>query len=157
MGAVRCHGLYREERYMKVNARASTTMLRVAYWLGIVLDAVSFVQMAVPSLGRAMMGSSASVGPEYVFAIEMGAGLMLGWTALLFWADRKPTERRAVIPFTMIVIAWNHATLWYGVRSGLLPIDRALPQIILSAALFVYYGLCATISLIGNRADSARA
>lgn len=131
-------------------------MLRLAYWLGIALDALSFVQMAIPSLGMSMMGATSAIEPAYVFAIEMGAGLMLGWTVLLFWADRKPIERRAVIPITMIVIAWNHATLQYGVSSGLLPIGRALPQIVLSAALFVYYAVCATLSLFEKKAERAR-
>ena len=140
---------------MREKARKSTTMLRVAYWMGIVLDAVSFVQMAVPSLGRAMMGSTLAIDPPYVFAIEMGAGLMLGWTVLLVWADRRPVERRAVVPITMVVIAWSHATLQYGVRSGLLLMGRALPQIILSAALFAYFGVCATISLMEDRARRA--
>ncbi len=141
---------------MKEKAKVSTRMLRVAYWLGIVLDALSFAQMAVPGLGMAMMGATTAIEPAYVFAIEMGAGLMLGWTVLLIWADRKPVERRAVIPITMIVIAWNHATLQYGVGSGLLQMGRAMPQIVLSAALFVYYGLCATLTLVGKRSDRAQ-
>ncbi len=131
-------------------------MLRVAYWLGIVLDAVSFVQMAIPGLGKAMMGSSLVIEPSYIFAIQMGAGLMLGWTVLLFWADRRPVERRAVVPITMIVIAWSHATLQYGVRSGVLPMERALPQIIMSAILFAYYGVCTAILGAEDRAERAR-
>ncbi len=140
---------------MKDKASASTMMLRVAYWLGIVLDAVGFVQMAIPALGMTMMGAASAIGPSYVFAIEMGAGLMLGWTVLLIWADRRPAERRAVIPITMIVIAWNHATLQDGVSSGLLPICRALPQIFMSAALFVYYGVCATLFRADKRVERA--
>lgn len=83
---------------MKEVSGRAIAALRIAYWLGIVLDAISFAQMAFPSLGRAMMRSAAPIEPSYIFAIEMGAGLMLGWTVLLFWADRRPVERRAVLP-----------------------------------------------------------
>lgn len=117
-------------------------MLRVAYWIGIVLDAVAFVQMAFPSLGLKMLGSTIAVEPAYVFSIELGAGLMLAWTLLLFWADRKPLERRGVIPLTMIVIVWNVATMLYGVREGLVPAGTMLPQIIIASATFIYYGIC---------------
>ena len=117
-------------------------MLRIAYWIGIVLDAVAFVQMAFPALGLKMLGSSLAVEPAYVFSIELGAGLMLAWTLLLFWADRKPLERRGVIPLTMIVIAWNVATMLYGVREGLVPAKAMLPQIVIAGATFVYYGVC---------------
>lgn len=121
-------------------------MLRIAYWIGIVLDAVAFVQMAFPSLGLKMLGSTIAVEPAYVFSIELGAGLMLAWTLLLFWADRKPLERRGVIPLTMIVIAWNFATMLYGVREGLVPAGAMLPQIIVAGATFAYYGVCFALS-----------
>jgi hypothetical protein len=117
-------------------------MLRVAYWIGIVLDAVAFVQMAFPALGLKMLVSTIAIDPAYVFSIELGAGLMLAWTLLLFWADRKPLERRGVIPLTMIIIAWNLATMLYGVREGLVPARTMLPQIIIAGATFVYYGIC---------------
>ena len=117
-------------------------MLRIAYWIGIVLDALAFVQMAIPRLGLKMLKSTIAVEPAYVFSIELGAGLMLAWTLLLFWADRKPLERRGVIPLTMIVIAWNLAAMLYGVREGLVPAGTMLPQIVVASATFAYYGVC---------------
>lgn len=121
-------------------------MLRVAYWIGIVLDAVAFVQMALPSIGLRMLGSTIKVEPTYVFSMELGAGLMLAWTLLLFWADRKPLERRGVIPLTMLIIAWNVATMSYGVKTALVPFATMLPQIVLASATFVYYGVCFFVS-----------
>jgi len=117
-------------------------MLHVAYWLGIALDALAFVQMAFPKIGLRMMGASIEPEPSYVFAINLAAGLMLAWTLLLFWADRKPLERRTILPLTMIIIAWNIATMIYGVNVGLIPSATMLPQIIMASALFVYYGIC---------------
>lgn len=117
-------------------------MLRIAYWIGIVLDAFAFVQMAFPALGVRMMGSSISPDAAFGFALRLGAGLMLGWTLLLFWADRKPLERSGVIPLTMLVIAWNIGVLGSAIRAGLLPLGTELPRIILLVATFIYYGVC---------------
>jgi hypothetical protein len=142
---------------MKDKTPGIVVMLRIAYWLGIILDALAFVQMAFPELGKRMLGVERALGPEYVFAINLGAGLMLAWTLLLFWADRKPLERRMILPLTMIVPAWNCPTLIYGIRMGLFPASRILPQISILTALFFYYGLCFLLASHGRKAREARA
>lgn len=53
---------------------------------------------------------------------------MLGWTVLLVWADRKPLERRGVLPITVFVIAglaWAGA---YAVSAGLVPLSNMIPS-----------------------------
>ena len=53
---------------------------------------------------------------------------MLGWTVLLLWADRKPLERRGVLPITVFVIlgfAWAGA---YAVSAGLVPLSNMIPS-----------------------------
>jgi hypothetical protein len=124
----------------------TVAMLRVGYWIGIVLDALAFAQMAFPELGRRLLQSSMSLETDYIFAINLGAGLMLAWTLLLFWADRKPMERSGILPLTMIIIVWNNCTLIFGIKSGLFPARAILPQIVLSALLFVYYGICSVLA-----------
>jgi hypothetical protein len=53
----------------------------------------------------------------------MGASLMLGWTALLLWADRKPLARRGVLLLTVVpVIAGLAANELWGVWTGFLPL-----------------------------------
>lgn len=34
----------------------------------------------------------------------MGTGLMIGWTFLLIWGDRKPIERKALLLFTVFPV-----------------------------------------------------
>jgi len=131
---------------MKISTSKRILLLRIGYWIGIVLDALAFVQMAFPEIGKAMLKVSMETGPEYVFAINLGAGLMLAWTLLLVWADRKPVERRMIIPLTMIIIAWNTFTMRYGVRTGLVPAETMMPQMIVAGALFIYYGFCFIIT-----------
>lgn len=127
---------------MKLSRSTRIILLRVAYWLGIILDALAFVQMAFPEIGRKMLKANLEPTPEYIFAINLGAGLMLAWTLLLFWADRKPLERRIIIPLTMIIIVWNFFTLQYGVRKGLIPLETMLPQIVIMCLLFFYFSFC---------------
>ena len=139
---------------MKISTSKRILLLRIGYWIGIVLDALAFVQMAFPEIGKAMLKVSMETGPEYVFAINLGAGLMLAWTLLLVWADRKPVERRMIIPLTMIIIAWNTFTMRYGVRTGLVPAETMMPQMIVAGALFIYYGFCFIITR--NMEDARR-
>ncbi len=137
---------------MTISRSRKIVLLRIAYWIGIVLDALAFVQMAFPALGKRMLNVTMEIEPDYVFAINLGAGLMLAWTLLLFWADRRPLERRMILPLTMIIIVWNAFTMAYGVRQNLIPAETLLPQIILCCALFFYYGFCFLIT-IGMNSD----
>jgi hypothetical protein len=80
--------------------------LRLSYRVGAVVDAAAFVQLAAASvLGRSAVLGGVPPGAPYRFAAGMAAALMLGWTALLVWADRAPLERRGVIPLTVVVVA----------------------------------------------------
>jgi len=131
---------------MRISKPKIMILLRIGYWMGIVLDAIAFVQMAFPQIGLKMLKARVGVTNEYVFAINLAAGLMLAWTLLLFWADRKPMERRMIIPLTMIIIAWNICTLIFGVRVNLVPLETMLPQIVMAVLLMAYYGFCTIIS-----------
>ncbi len=137
---------YIEEKNMNIPESRTITLLRIGYWIGIILDAVAFVQMAFPSIGLQMLKANIALSNEYVFAINFAAGLMLAWTLLLFWADRIPLERKMVIPLTMIIIIWNICTMIFGVRVNLLPVETLLPQIIMGSLLLIYYAFCMLIS-----------
>lgn len=39
-------------------------------------------------------------GVEYRYALGLGPALMIGWTFLLVWADRRPMERKGVLLLT---------------------------------------------------------
>ncbi len=115
--------------------------LRIAYWTGIVLDARAAFRMVFPQFDpNADPAFVADVA--YRFAMAFGAALMVGWTALLFWADRKPSERRFVLVLTVcpviVGLTLSRLVLYYGgaladpftVRSLLLPV--------LLSALFLF-------------------
>ena len=103
--------------------------LRISYWVGAVVDGAAAIQMLCPTLFGLGMGLPGfDPGADYRFAMGMGASLMLGWTALLLWADRKPMERKGVLPLTVLpVIAGLAANQVRGVLAGFLPVLAVLP------------------------------
>lgn len=96
--------------------------LRRSYRLGALVDALAAIGMAVPTLyGPTLRFDQhfARRGPEFAYAMRTGAPLMAGWTILLLWADRKPLERRGVLPITVVpVIAGLMANDAHAVRAG---------------------------------------
>ena len=65
----------------------------------------------------------------------MGAPLMFGWTVLLLWADRKPMERKEILPITLLVIAGETATQVWGISVGFVPPGALVPTFVLQIAL----------------------
>lgn len=126
-------------------------LLRVAFLAGAVTDALALVPMLVPAVAARLWGFEDHSG-GYRFAMGYGASLMLGWTALLLWAQRRPLERRFVAALTILVICGLAATEVLSVLCGELAAWRMIPTWILQTALL---GLFAGAYRFG-RADSAR-
>jgi hypothetical protein len=119
--------------------------LRLSYWSGALLDLAAGLMMVFPGL-FAFMNKPAGFrpGPDYRFAMGMGAPLMFAWTALLLWADRKPLERKGLLPLTLLVVAGEAATQAWGIAAGFVPLQALLPtfgmQVVLTALfLFSYF------------------
>jgi hypothetical protein len=71
-------------------------------------------------------------GPDYRYAMYLAASLMLGWTCLLIWADRKPLERRGVLVLTVFpVVAGLFLAGVYAVASRLVGLGHLLPMFVL--------------------------
>jgi hypothetical protein len=118
--------------------------LRRSYWVGAVADALTLVPMLSRKAGGAMFGIEDFDPPvEYRYAMGLGASLMAGWTLLLVWADRKPVERKGVLPLTVFPVIFGIAlsgalTLS---RSDLVQAKRMIPLFVNQAAiaaLFAY-------------------
>ncbi len=111
--------------------------LRISYWAGAVTDAVAAAQMLyLPLFGFGMGLPAFHPGADYRYAMGMGASLMLGWTALLLWADRKPLARKGVLLLTVFpVIAGLAANEAYAIATGFLALSAVLPIWALQAAL----------------------
>jgi hypothetical protein len=85
-----------------MKSKDAVRWLRISNWAGAILDALAALSMLSPPLFAATNGlPDFHPGVEYRYAMGMGASLMLGWTALLLWADRKPLERKGVLLITL--------------------------------------------------------
>jgi hypothetical protein len=110
----------------------------VAFLAGAITDAFALAPMLVPSLGRLLWGFE-DQGGAYRFAMGYGASLMLGWTALLLWAYRRPLERRFVAALTVVVIYGLVATEVAAVFGGHVRLARMIPTWVLQAALLALF------------------
>ena len=108
--------------------------LRMAFLAGAVTDALAVVPMVCPPVARLVWGFE-DAGGAYRFAMGYGASLMLGWTALLVWADQRPLERRVVAALTVLVIYGLVATEIVAVATGTMPLWRMAPTWVLQAVL----------------------
>jgi hypothetical protein len=118
--------------------------LRISYWAGAVLDLLAGLTMLFPALFVINNQlSSFYPTPAYRYAMGMGAPLMLAWTILLLWADRKPLERKGVLPITLLVILGEVLNEFAAARSGYISAAALVPtwsvQTILAVLFAVSY------------------
>jgi hypothetical protein len=116
-------------------------LLRLSYWIGAIVDAIFVVIMVTPFLFGIKEGiPDFAPNPEYLFAMGMGASLMFGWTMLLLWADRKPIERKGVLPITVFPVSVGIFTSrLYGISSGFLNLINSIPDLIVPIFLCVLF------------------
>ena len=93
--------------------------LRISYWVGAIADGFATFRMLNPKIAYAV---------EYRYALGLGASLMLGWTFLLIWADRKPLERKGVLLLTAFpVVTGILLAEIYAVATNLISLGKMLP------------------------------
>jgi len=80
-------------------------LIKLAYWLGIGADGLWAIALFFPVLFGILVGKQEfqpDLQTQYI--MWLGGSLMTGWTLLLFWAIKKPVERRVVILLTAIPV-----------------------------------------------------
>jgi hypothetical protein len=83
---------------------------------------------------------------------------MAGWTVLLLWADRKPLERRGVLPIRIApVIAGLMANDAHAVRAGRLSSVSVAPVRALQVGLVGLFGYSFARAQAAERATDRRA
>lgn len=112
--------------------------LRIAYWWGVIADAVSAILMLFPNLFLRVMNFNLTSGRDFAFGLSYGVPLMIGWTILLIWADRKPLERKGILLLTLPIIAGYIAIELYAVSTGITSLGSALPLLVMQTGLFVF-------------------
>ena len=109
-------------------------MLRTAFLVGAITDAIALVPMTLPPMAKLLWGFDDTSG-AYRFAMGYGGSLMLGWTVLLAWAYQRPVERRFIAALTVLVIYWLVITEVIAVSSRRLAVWRVVPTWCLQAVL----------------------
>ena len=115
-------------------------LLRIAYGWGIIADAASAVLMLFPNLFVRVMNIRLVSDTNLSFGLLYGAPLMIGWTILLWWANQKPVERKAILLLTLPVVAGYVLVEIYAIGMGWATTLQMLPMFISQAgmsALFV--------------------
>ena len=130
-------------RYMVTDSSTDrrTWWLRVSFWTGAIADGL----VAVALLGQAILGHESPLTghlPDASDRYTMGlaGSLMLGWTMLLIWADRRPLERRGVLPITCLVVAGLLVSCAGAAASGHAAWATMLPVLAFQAGLIVLFG-----------------
>ncbi|MDP1678206.1 MAG: hypothetical protein Q8L88_15220 [Bacteroidota bacterium] len=111
-------------------------LIKTAYWLGIIADAIWAIALLCPRIFGTLTGSP-DFNPNLQFRLVMSIGgiLMLGWTILLIWAVQKPIERRFVILLTALVVAGLFIVSMIGYLNGS---SENLWILVKCAVLFVF-------------------
>jgi hypothetical protein len=91
----------------------STTMLRIMFTLGAVVDgtiAVMWFLIASGSRIPNILNGYTGTGPDYELAMYVAAMFMAGWTILLAWGAIKPIERRGLLLITSVLLVLSVVT-----------------------------------------------
>ena len=99
----------------------SIRWLRISYWVGIIVDGLVTIAWINPGM-IGLLDSDSGMGIATRIALGWGASLLLAWTFLLFWADRKPLERKGVLLLTCFpVISGLCLTNVFGFINDIIP------------------------------------
>lgn len=125
-----------------MNRKNPIFWLRLSYWTGAIIDFLATLQILSPAI-FALTNKLSDFHPtmEYRYAMGMGASLMLGWTVILIWADRKPLERKGILLITVFPVIFGMVINEIGgVWSGLITMGTMIPIWILQIILVMFFG-----------------
>ena len=118
----------------------ATKLLRISYWAGAIADglaAMAMLEQAILARPSPLSGYVPEI--PYRYAMALAGSLMLGWTALLIWADRHPYERRGVLVITIPVVFGLASSGLFAVAFGFIPLNRMLPLLLFQALLVLLF------------------
>jgi hypothetical protein len=110
--------------------------LRISYWVGAVIDGFAAILMLFPKLFVSFVGINLTPDAGLYFGLRYGAPLMLGWTVLLIWADRRPLERKGVLLITLLPVVVGYVILEIAaISTGISTFWRMFPNLVMQAML----------------------
>ncbi len=114
-------------------------LLKIGYWLGAIIDAYVSVQMIITYFFNSNIETLKNTDYLTKF-MGVSIGLMIGWTVLLIWAERKPVERKEVALITLFPISLNVINNIYRIVNGIATIDCSIIlELIVGPLLFIIF------------------
>lgn len=104
----------------------SERWLRGAFLAGAFTDALVLIPLLHPGIARLLWDIQTGGGAQR-FVAHSAAALMAGWTMLLWWASRRPLERRDVAVLTLVVIAGLILDEVAAVTESVVPMNKMIP------------------------------
>lgn len=136
-----------------MNETMRMKFIKGTYWLGIIADALWIVGLLSPRVFGLLTGDP-GFDPSLQVRLIMGIGatLMTGWTALLFWALQKPIARRGVLLLTAcpVIIGMFTVALIGLLDGGSANIFLVIKTTILMIAFSTSYYLAGKMDKIGE-------
>ena len=93
-----------------------TRLLKTSMILGGIVDSLMVIVFITPILRILIFGENPVVHtPQYEWSMRLLGSLGAAWTALLFWASKKPLERKDILFFTVFPLMFGaYASTLYG-------------------------------------------
>ncbi len=116
--------------------------VRFAYWLGILGDLIAAIFMLFPQLDRSSFSNGISSNPVFGLGARRGAHLMIGWTILLLWADRKPVDRKDILFITLCPVeAGRLLYLIYAMLDGFAAPAQTISNLIIEGIFIAVFAI----------------
>lgn len=104
--------------------------LKLAFIIGVITDGLAVIPMVSTNAAKVLWGFD-SFPEMYKFAMSIAAVFMIAWTLLLYWAFRKPIERRIIALLTLFVLVSFIVVEALGISNNVLALNKVLPTMIM--------------------------
>ena len=94
-----------------------TALLRTSYWVAAIADFIIALLVLIPE----RMGVTG-----FVYPMGLMSAVAFSWGVLLIVADRKPLERRWILPPTMLVVLLLGVAGIFAAVVGVMPVNRII-------------------------------
>jgi uncharacterized membrane protein YfcA len=122
-------------------------LIRIGYWWGAIGDALLAIEMFCSAFMGTQspftgLGLTIPGGIQYQYAMSLAASLVLAWTFLLIWADRKPIERKDMLLLTLIPVVGIQVSTILAFNSDLINFETMIGYSIQRIIFAIYYLFC---------------
>lgn len=116
-------------------------LLITSYWIGIVADAIASLLLFSPMVANYVLQPLPfEISPVYIYVSRVAGSLMLGWTVLLFWAQKKPIERVDILLITLFpVVSILAIAAALVARAQFIALPKLMPMFVLYGVIYATF------------------